>query len=90
MEFFVLSGCAIQGINECHYADWRTIGYEDGAHGINASRINKHRNACAKHGIAPDLRSMNKVGSRASEVLYTSEGVRFRCFRLSILLCLPR
>jgi hypothetical protein len=50
-----LSGCATLGKNECLYADWRTIGYEDGAHGFSASRIGSHREACAKHGIAPDF-----------------------------------
>jgi len=51
----VLSGCATLGKDECLYADWRTIGYEDGAHGFPASRIGNHREACAKHGIAPDF-----------------------------------
>jgi len=51
----VLSGCATLGKDECLYADWRTIGYEDGAHGFSASRIGSHREACAKHGIAPDF-----------------------------------
>jgi len=51
----VLSGCATLGKNECLYADWRTIGYEDGARGFPASRIGNHREACAKHGIAPDF-----------------------------------
>lgn len=54
-SFFVLSGCATLGKDECLYADWRTIGYEDGAHGLPASRIGKHREACAKHGIAADF-----------------------------------
>ena len=51
----VLSGCATLGKDECLYADWRTIGYEDGARGFPASRIGNHREACAKHGIAPDF-----------------------------------
>ena len=51
----VFSGCATLGKDECLYADWRTIGYEDGARGLPASRIGSHREACAKHGIAPDF-----------------------------------
>lgn len=41
--------------NQCAVADWRTIGYEDGLHGLPADRIGVHRVACARHGITPDL-----------------------------------
>lgn len=51
----IISGCATLDKNECQTANWETIGYEDGTHGYPASRIGKHRSACAKHGIAPDL-----------------------------------
>jgi hypothetical protein len=51
----VLGGCATLDKNECLNADWRSIGYEDGAKGYKASRIGSHRKACAKHGIAPDF-----------------------------------
>ena len=50
-----MSGCATMGKDECLNADWRTIGYEDGARGHQASRIGQHREACAKHGVAPDF-----------------------------------
>ena len=51
----LLSGCATLGKEECLNADWFTIGYEDGARGFAPSRIGEHREACAKHGIAPDF-----------------------------------
>jgi hypothetical protein len=51
----VFSGCATLGKDECLNADWRTIGYEDGAQGYLASRISSHRKDCAKHGITPDF-----------------------------------
>lgn len=52
----VLGACA-SGLSkeECRLADWRTIGYEDGARGAPQSRIGEHRKACAEHGVAPDL-----------------------------------
>lgn len=50
-----INGCATLGKDECLTANWETIGYEDGTRGMEASRIGKHRSACAKHGIAPDL-----------------------------------
>ena len=49
------TGCATLNESECRNADWRTIGFEDGARGASASRIGEHREACADHGIAPDL-----------------------------------
>jgi len=51
----LLSGCATLDKDECLNADWRSIGYEDGARGYAASRIGSHRKACAKHGVAPDF-----------------------------------
>ena len=52
----LLSGCA-SGLSkeECHLADWRTIGYEDGVRGLAQSRISGHRKACAEHGVAMNL-----------------------------------
>jgi hypothetical protein len=49
------AACAGMGGSECRLADWRTIGYEDGASGAPAARIGLHRKACAAHGVAPDL-----------------------------------
>ena len=51
----LVSGCATLNESECRSADWRTIGYEDGAQGKSAARIGEYRKACANHGIAPDL-----------------------------------
>ncbi|WP_196160049.1 DUF2799 domain-containing protein [Reinekea sp. G2M2-21] len=53
----VLSGCATLNKEECLTADWYQIGYEDGARGYPDTRISSHREACAKHGIAPDFRA---------------------------------
>lgn len=53
----VLSGCATLNKDECLTADWYQIGYEDGARGYSDTRISSHREACAKHGVAPDFRS---------------------------------
>jgi hypothetical protein len=41
--------------DECRLADWRTIGYEDGARGAPAEALGPRREACADHGVAPDL-----------------------------------
>ena len=53
----LLTGCA-GGLSkdECLYADWRAIGYEDGARGAPASAVSSHRQACAKKaGVTPDM-----------------------------------
>ena len=48
-------GCATLNESECRNADWRMIGMEDGVNGKLKSYIGKHRTACAKHDITPDI-----------------------------------
>jgi len=55
IAFLGLSGCATMNANECALSDWNMIGFEDGAQGYSAERVGRHRKACAKHGVAPDL-----------------------------------
>lgn len=52
----LLGGCA-SGLSkdECHLADWRALGYEDGVQGWSEAKIGEHRKACAKHGVALNL-----------------------------------
>ncbi|XOV87505.1 MAG: DUF2799 domain-containing protein [Pseudomonadota bacterium] len=50
----VLSGCATMSKEECVNADWRIIGFEDGASGSPANQIGVRRKACADHGVVPD------------------------------------
>lgn len=50
-----LNGCATLNKEECLTVDWQTVGYEDGAAGRSGDRIARHRKACAKHGVSPDL-----------------------------------
>lgn len=51
----LLAGCASMDKQECRLADWRMIGYEDGAAGRPGTRIGAHREACAQHGVIPDM-----------------------------------
>jgi len=55
MLLFALTGCATMDRDECLTVDWRTVGFEDGVAGYSGDRIGRHRKACAKHGVAPDL-----------------------------------
>jgi hypothetical protein len=50
-----LAGCASLSPEQCRNADWRQIGYADGASGLPGSRIQDHASACAKAGTKPDL-----------------------------------
>ncbi|MFK5954268.1 MAG: DUF2799 domain-containing protein [Desulfobacterium sp.] len=49
------NGCATMSASECQNADWETIGFEDGSKGRLPSHVGKHRKACAKHNITPNL-----------------------------------
>jgi hypothetical protein len=51
----LLASCAGMSKSECVYADWRAIGYEDGAYGAPASAVSSRRQACAKAGVTPDM-----------------------------------
>ncbi|MEO1251936.1 MAG: DUF2799 domain-containing protein [Pseudomonadota bacterium] len=44
----ILSGCASMSREECVTADWRAIGYEDGAAGLPVSAVSGRRAICAK------------------------------------------
>lgn len=51
-----LGGFASMSKEECLHADWRAIGYEDGAAGAPVSAISNRRTACVKKvGAAPDM-----------------------------------
>jgi hypothetical protein len=40
---------------ECLTADWRAVGYEDGAQGYGPQQLAVRRKACAEYGIAPNF-----------------------------------
>lgn len=50
----VVSGCASMSEQQCQTVDWASQGLADGRAGQPASRIQDHREACAKTGVAPD------------------------------------
>jgi hypothetical protein len=54
---------------ECHVADWRAIGYEDGAKGRPHSYLGERRKACAKFGIAANSERYEE-GRLAGQVEY--------------------
>jgi hypothetical protein len=64
-----LASCASMSKSECVYADWRAIGYEDGANGHPASAVSSRRQACAKAGVTPDM-SQYLAGRDAGLVEY--------------------
>ena len=68
--------------DECLYADWRAVGYEDGAAGKPVSAVSAKRSACAKKaGVTVDMSAYN-AGRVAGLKVYCkptrgfSEGVR--------------
>lgn len=59
-----VSSCATMNKSECRQADWQVIGLEDGARGRDISYIGNRREACAEHGVKPDLAQYN-IGREA-------------------------
>ncbi len=52
-----LSACATTAMSEseCLAADWVTVGFADGVAGRSLAGIDAYRQACAGHGVSPDL-----------------------------------
>lgn len=50
-------GCAAKPTvteNQCRAGDWQTIGYRDGAAGVDSARLLKHQEACGEFAIVPN------------------------------------
>lgn len=52
----LLSSCASMSEQECLTANWLDQGFRDGRNGEPLTRIEDHRQACAKVGVTPDQR----------------------------------
>jgi ribosome modulation factor len=50
----MLSGCATMSKEECINANWRSLGYSDGARGVHYSYLDKRREACGEYAVVPD------------------------------------
>lgn len=55
LPVLLVTGCASLSPEQCRHADWRQIGFADGASGSSAARINDHAKACAEVGVLPNL-----------------------------------
>lgn len=66
----LLAGCASMSEDQCRRANWYEQGRSDGRDGQNDARIEAHREACAKAGVAPEVERW-RAGWR--------EGVRSYC-----------
>lgn len=66
----LLAGCAGISKEECLYADWQAIGYEDGAAGLPVSAVSSKRAACAKKaGVTVDMNEY-RAGREAGLTVY--------------------
>jgi hypothetical protein len=52
----LVSSCASMSEQECLTANWLDQGFRDGRNGEPLTRIEDHRQACAKVGVRPDQR----------------------------------
>ncbi|MDH3241626.1 MAG: DUF2799 domain-containing protein [Alphaproteobacteria bacterium] len=71
MFVLALAGCGGgSGMQEaeCLTADWRAVGYEDGAQGYGPQQLTVRRKACAEYGVAPDFNAY--MAGREEGLLY--------------------
>lgn len=50
----LIAGCATIPEDQCARTDWHRLGIEDGRSGYPASRLERHREACAGVQVVPD------------------------------------
>ena len=50
----VFSGCATMSADQCATADWRSLGFQDGARGETLAMAERRGNACLEHGYSMD------------------------------------
>lgn len=68
----ILQSCATMDKSQCLTADWRTIGFEDGAKGKPETEISTYRQDCADHGVTPDLNAY-RLGHRQGSENYCTQ-----------------
>jgi hypothetical protein len=73
---YAMAGCSGMSEQACVTADWRTVGFEDGTLGRSVGNIGSYRNACAEHGVAPDLESY-RAGHGEGVQIYCRESNGF-------------
>ena len=63
--------------NQCRAGDWQTIGYRDGANGIDSARLLQHQEACGEFAIVPD-RNLYLAGWQEGLLTYCTADNGFR------------
>lgn len=68
-----LTGCASMSKKDCETADWHTIGYNDGARGIDYSNLDNYRKNCSEYQITPDANAYQSGWNQGIRSYCTSE-----------------
>lgn len=68
-----LASCETMNEQQCLAGDWSGQGYADGLAGLSMSRLDGHRDACAKHGITPDAYAYGQGREQGLRVYCTPE-----------------
>jgi Protein of unknown function (DUF2799) len=71
------TGCATMDKDECLVADWRLIGFQDGAQGKSAAAVGNYREDCAGYRVVPDLDAY-QAGRREGLLQYCVPANGFR------------
>lgn len=72
-----MSGCTTLSQGQCLTGDWFMIGRQDGADGLQRSRLFDHREACAQYGVIPDPAAY-EAGRRAGLLRYCTPDSGYR------------
>lgn len=70
----LLGSCASLTESQCRDSDWAAIGREDGLRGRPAAQLDKHRAACAGHGVQPDADTWRREHRQGLAAYCTAAG----------------
>ena len=73
----LLPACASLSEEECLAGAWSAIGFDDGASGRPPDTLGEHTQACARHGVAPDL-TLWRAGYEDGLATYCTRSNGFR------------
>jgi len=69
-----LAGCASLSESQCRSGDWEAIGRADGTRGAAADQFERHREACARHGVEPQAEAWRQGYAKGLETYCTPAG----------------
>lgn len=60
IALMLAASCETMSADDCATADWRSLGYQDGADGQTLEKLSQRSKSCQTHGYSPDVPAYNQ------------------------------